>query len=85
MAQENNNKKSEEIKKLIIARLEGLPSDKTISIGCQGDFSKDELIDSVNKGDEIGEKITEIELEYLRSIKDGIFYDKENPSHQAET
>lgn len=70
-----NNKKKEGIKKLVIARLEILPSDKKISIGSDGEFSRDELIQSVEKGDEVGDKITEIQLEYLTSLKDGILYD----------
>lgn len=62
----------EEIKKLVIARLETLPSDKKISIGTVGEFSKAELVESVKKGDAIGEKMIKIELEFLRSLKKGI-------------
>ena len=75
MKGKHNNKKKEEIKKLVIARLEVLPSDKKISIGSDGEFSRDELIQSVEEGDEVGDKITEIQLEYLTSLKDGILYD----------
>lgn len=70
------NKEKEEIKKLVIARLEVLPADKKISIGSLGEFTRDELIEHVAKGDEIGEKITEIQLEYLRLLKEGIFYER---------
>lgn len=64
----------EEIKKIVIARLETLPPDKKISIGSSGEFSKDELIERVKSGDPIGKKIIEIELEFLRSLKKGILY-----------
>lgn len=63
----------EEIKKLVIARLEtSLPSDKKVSIGSSGEFTKEELINHVRKGDEIGKKIVKIELEFLQAFKEGI-------------
>lgn len=61
-----------EIKKIVIARLEILPENKKISIGNFGEFSKEELIDNVNKNSEIGNKIIEIEMKFLRAMKKGI-------------
>ncbi len=63
---------SEDIKELVIARLDVMPSNKKISIGSFGEFSKDELIFHVKKEDEIGRKMVEVELEFLRAIKDGL-------------
>lgn len=63
---------TENIKQLVIARLEALPPDKKISIGSSGEFDKEELIAHVKKGDEIGKKIVEVELEFLRALKEGI-------------
>jgi len=82
--QRDKDKKSKDIKKLVIARLEALPSDKMISIGDLGEFTRDDLIERVDKGDEVGDKITEIQLEYLRLLKEGIFYDKETVNHQTK-
>lgn len=65
----------EEIKELVIARLQTLPEGKEISIGSDGEFTKEELIRHVEKGDEIGKKITEVEINFLRSLKEGIFYE----------
>jgi len=65
----------EEIKKLVIARLKALPEGKEISIGSNGEFTKEELIKHVESDDEIGKKITEVEINFLRSLKEGIFYD----------
>ena len=64
---------TEEIKKIVVARLEILPENKKISIGNFGEFSKDELIENVNKNSEVGNKIIEIELEFLRAMKRGIY------------
>lgn len=61
-----------DVKQLVIARLETFPKDRKISIGSKGEFTKEELIESVKKEDEIGRKIVEIELEFLRAFKEGI-------------
>ena len=61
-----------DIRKLVIARLRMLSSGKKISIGSAGEFSRDELIERVEKSDKIGRKIIEIQLQYLRSLKEGL-------------
>lgn len=61
---------SEEIRQLVVARLRSFPSGKKLSIGSDGEFSKNELIKRVNEGDPIGKKIIEIQLSYLRSFKE---------------
>lgn len=63
----------EDIRKLVLARLRMLSSGRKISIGSDGEFSKEELINRVEKNDDIGKKITQIQLEYLQSLKNGIF------------
>lgn len=59
---------SEDITNLVIARLETIPSNVEISIGGEGSFSVRELIDRVKKQDEIGRKMIEMQLVYLRSL-----------------
>ena len=65
-----------EIKQLVIARLQTLPEGMTISIGSEGDFSKEDLIKHVTAGDPIGQKIAEAEMDFLRSLKTGILYER---------
>lgn len=65
----NNKNISQTIKDLVIARLEVLPEDTGISIGSAGEFTRDELIERVKQGDEIGQKIVQVELSYLKSLK----------------
>ncbi|MGI5826033.1 MAG: hypothetical protein ACOX50_01320 [Patescibacteria group bacterium] len=62
---------NKEIKELVIERLKTLSPNKRISIGAEGDFTKEELIDHVQKGDRIGQKIIQVQLFYLRSFKSG--------------
>lgn len=73
----------DEIKELVMARLEVLPSDKGISIGSKGEFTKEQLIEHVRLDDEIGKKITEIQMEYLRMLKDNIFYEQDFSGNAA--
>ena len=69
-----DNSTQEQIKELVLARLQIMPPDANISVGSDGEFSRDELIQHVKKNDNIGKKITEIELEYLRLLKEGVLY-----------
>ena len=65
---------SNEIKNLVIARLETLPSDAVVSLGSNGEFTKDQIIESIRSGDENGQKMIEIEMTFLQGLKDGILY-----------
>ncbi|MFQ5621087.1 MAG: hypothetical protein ACE5FT_04550 [Candidatus Nanoarchaeia archaeon] len=62
----------EEVKKIVMARLSVLPGNKKISVGSAGEFTRDELIEHVEKGDELGKKFVEIEMEFLRAMKQGL-------------
>ncbi len=63
----------EDIRKLVVARLRTFSGNRKLSIGSEGEFSRDELIERVNNNDEIGKKIIDIQLQYLQSLKEGIF------------
>lgn len=58
----------EEIRKLVIARLQTMPPTMKVSLGSSGVFDKNQLIEEVKEGSKIGEKITEVHLNYLRSL-----------------
>ena len=69
------NEEEKDIIELVIARLQTLPEGREISVGSERDFTKEELIQHVQSQDEIGKKMVEIEMSFLRSLKEGIFYD----------
>ena len=75
MQEKENQQKKEEIlkdlKELVIERLDVLSPHKKIYIGSVGAFTKDELIESVKQGNAIGQKIVDIELSFLRALKEG--------------
>lgn len=59
---------SEDIMNLVIARLKTIPQNIELSVGNEGSFSIDELIERVKKQDDIGKKMVEMQLAYLRSL-----------------
>lgn len=62
----------EEIRKLVLARLEVLSPDTIKCIGSEGSFNRNELIECVKKGNAIGKTIQKIEMNWLRALKDGL-------------
>ena len=75
MSKNNTDEKiSEKEKNLVIFRLNKMPPNKKISIGSQGHFNKEELIEHVKKEDEIGKKIIKIQMTFLRAMKSGKIY-----------
>jgi len=62
----------EEIKELVITRLKTMPANIKMSVGSYGTFSKNELIESVKKENEVGKLVIEMQLKYLKSFKKGI-------------
>ncbi|MDD4353448.1 MAG: hypothetical protein PHN56_03245 [Candidatus Nanoarchaeia archaeon] len=65
---------SEKEKQLVIFRLSKMPANKKISIGSEGQFNKDELIQHVENEDAVGKKIVEIQMAFLRAMKSGTLY-----------
>lgn len=66
-----------DIQQLVVERIKALSPGRKISIGAEGKFSKEELIEHVQQGDKIGEKIIKVQLSFLRSLKTGILFDGE--------
>jgi hypothetical protein len=64
----------EQFKELVLARLQTLPPDASISIGSTGEFDKTQLLQHVEDGDDIGQKIIEIYKEYLQALKDNSIF-----------
>ena len=69
-----DNELDKDMKELVKARLNILPHNVSVSIGQEGTFNREELIEHVNKEDNIGQKITQVEMEFLQAIKQGEIY-----------
>jgi hypothetical protein len=53
---------------LVKSRIEQMPSHIKLSIG-NASYAKDDLIKHIEKKDEIGQLILEVELTYLKALK----------------
>lgn len=81
MENKNKQENKKEIEELVIARLEVLPQNISISIGSEGKYTRDELIKEIRNDTPIGQKMIEIDLTYLRKLKEGILYATYSPNH----
>jgi hypothetical protein len=69
----NQNSISDDLKELVITRLDSsFSSDKKISIGASGEkFTKEDLINHVRQGDNIGKKVVDMEMRFLKALSGG--------------
>jgi hypothetical protein len=66
--EEKENTIATDVVNLVIARLETIPPNVQISIGNDGSFTIKELIQRDKNQDNIGKKMIEVQLNYLRSL-----------------
>ncbi len=62
---------SEDIKELVIARLDIMPSTYKLSIGSEGTFTRKQLIEHVIAEDKIGNQITRMQLNFIKALTTG--------------
>jgi len=62
----------DDIRELVIARLEAAPEGLGLSFGGAGKLGKADQIAHVKAGDEIGKKIMEVQMHFLTSLKEGL-------------
>ena len=61
-----------DIKKLVLARLETMPDYIQVNLGSFGTLGKNELIQHVKKEDSLGKKFIDVQMKYLRALKEGL-------------
>lgn len=66
----------EDIKKLVVARIKAASDDLSISVGST-EYTKGEMLKSVENEDEVGKEIIEIQMEYLRDMASGVIYQEQ--------
>jgi len=67
----------EDIRKLVMARIKAASDDLAISIGSK-EYTKEEMLKSIETGSELGQEIIEIQMEYLKDIAQGAIYLRNN-------
>lgn len=73
-----DKKVKEDMRKLVMARINATSGDLRISIGGPAHYTREELHKSVEKGDKIGQEIINIQMEYLRDMAQGKIYKLED-------
>ncbi len=68
-----NEKISEELKKIVLWRLDTIPPNFKLSVGNEGTFTKEELKQHVEKGDEIGVMFAKMQLNFMKALASGEF------------
>ena len=68
---EEKKKLDADIKKLVLWRIDTVPSNFKLSIGNQGTFGKEELKEHVKKEDSIGLEIVKMELKFIKDVSSG--------------
>lgn len=71
-----NEKKAEiskELKKIVLWRLETVPPNFKLAIGTIGSFTKEELKQHVEQGDEVGRLFANMQLNFMKAIASGAF------------
>lgn len=71
---ENTHQISEDIRKLALARLKAMPNNLKVSIG-SSEYTKDDILDHVEKGDAVGQQVASIQIDFIRSLASGSIYD----------
>ena len=68
---ETKGEATPELKELVIARLDIMPPNFKLSIGNKGTFDKQELMEHVKKGDDVGKQIIEMQVNFIRALTSG--------------
>jgi len=64
----SENKISQDVINLVIARLETIPANVSVSIGGDGSYTIQQLIERIKKQDDVGKKMVAMQLAYIRSL-----------------
>ena len=66
----------DELKQIVLARMGTMPDTVSMAIGSE-EFSKEDLISHINKQDDLGTQVMEMELEFLQDLASGAIYQNE--------
>jgi hypothetical protein len=70
---EENQEINEELKEVVIMRIDAIPSNLKLSIGSEESLNKEQMIYHVKKGDETGRQIINSHLSFMKAIARGEF------------
>ena len=56
-------------REIVISRLMAIPPNLKLSIGEYGAFNNDQLVQHVQKNDDVGKAVLDMQMSYLQSLK----------------
>lgn len=68
-----SEKIAEELKKIVLWRLETIPPNFKLSVGNEGTFTKEELKQHIEKEDSIGVLFAKMQLNFMKALASGEF------------
>ncbi len=71
MNEEEKKKQLERIKQIVLMKIATMPKDYKLSIGGEGSFNKVQIAEHVNKMDDTGKQILNMELRFIQALSRG--------------
>ena len=63
----------DQLRELVVARLSAIPQNLQMAVG-SSQYTIKELVESVQKGDEVGKQIVAMQVQYLKDLASGEMY-----------
>jgi len=71
MNEEEKKKQLERVKQIVLMKIATMPKNYKLSIGGEGSFNKVQIAERVNKMDDVGRKILDMELRFIKAVSCG--------------
>lgn len=71
MKDNKETEKDEYLKELVLARLDVMPANFKLSIGSEGTFNKEQLMESVRKGNSVGKQVIDMQMNFIKALTSG--------------
>jgi len=71
MNEEQKKKQLERLKQIVLMKIATMPKNYKLSIGGEGSFNKVQIAERINKLDDVGRKILDMELRFIKALSRG--------------
>ncbi len=71
MNEEQKKKQLERLKQIVLMKIATMPKNYKLSIGGEGSFNKVQIAERINKMDDVGRKILDMELKFIKALSRG--------------
>ena len=71
MNEEEKKKQLERLKQIVLMKIATMPKNYKLSIGREGSFNKFQIAEHINKMDDTGKQILNMELRFIKALSRG--------------